>query len=92
MRLLTKGNQMNNDEYEALQGQLEAFNLVLTSLITSITPEHARRSVEHLQTSFEIHCENEREERRSDLTRVLVRESFVEAYVGLLNTACGRSS
>lgn len=81
---------MADDQYDAVQGQLEAFNLILTSLIVSMSPVQARQSVAHLQAAFDIHCENEREERQADLTRVLIREAFVESYIGLLNAACSK--
>jgi len=80
---------MNDDKYDALQGQVEALSLVLTSIITTLPAPSARAAHLHLQSSFEIHCENELAEREADLSRTLIREAMVESYLGLLAAASG---
>jgi hypothetical protein len=81
---------MEDDKYDALQGQIEALSLVLTAIITTLPAPSARAAHVHLQSSFDIHCESEKEERRFDLSRTLIREAIVESYLKLLEAASGR--
>jgi hypothetical protein len=78
---------MSSDEFQSLQGQLEGVSLVLIALISSLPASQAARAKVELGSAVAAHCDEEREDSRSELTRTLIRESYVEAYLGLLAAA-----
>lgn len=77
---------MENEQYDVLQGQLQALSMVISTILSNQDPLNAAQMAVHLKMSQleeqALDTENETPPRNSK-----IRDSLLESYLDLLSAA-----